>query len=134
MARRMAATPDYETFVFRKFDRLSARNLLHLEGRLAYLEWRLDKADEQAALSPDTETLRSIAVWEAFEDNSKQAGRPERDRMEIAEEIRNTLKEYRETCHRVVYSSNIREAKMRQKRHCCDKIRLLRSRLPRNGL
>lgn len=96
MARRMAATPDYETFIFRRFDRISARNLLHLESKLAYLEWKLDKADEQAALSPDNETLRSIQVWEAFEENAKQPGRPEHSRMRIAEEIRETLKEYRE--------------------------------------
>ncbi|OAA54183.1 hypothetical protein ISF_08410 [Cordyceps fumosorosea ARSEF 2679] len=98
LARRMAETPDYETFVFRKFDRLSARNLLHLESKLAYLEWQLDKADEQAAASPDNETLRSLRVWEAFEENSKHAGRLEQTRMKIAEDIRETLKEYRKIC------------------------------------
>ncbi len=95
LARKMAAIPDYETFIFRKFDRLTARNLLHLESKLTYLEWKLDKADEQAALSSNNETLRSIRVWEAFEENSKRTGRPESDRMKIAEEIRETLKEYR---------------------------------------
>ncbi|KAK4073087.1 hypothetical protein Purlil1_13136 [Purpureocillium lilacinum] len=37
LAGRMALGPDYETFIFRRYDRLSARNLLHLESRLAYL-------------------------------------------------------------------------------------------------
>ncbi len=96
LARKMAAIPDYETFVFRKFDRLSARTLLHLESKLAYLEWKLDQADAQAAVSPDNETLRSIRVWEAFEENAKCVGRPEHDRMRITEEVRETLKEYRE--------------------------------------
>lgn len=96
LARKMAATPDYETFIFRRFDRMSARNLLHLESKLGYLEWKLDSADEQAALSIDNETLRSTQVWEAFEENAKQPGRPEHGRMKIAEEIRETLKEYRE--------------------------------------
>lgn len=98
MAHKIAINPDYETFIFRKFDQLTARNLLHLESKLAYLEWKLDRADEQAALSPDNETLRSIQVWEAFEENAKHATRPEHDRMKIAEKVRETLKEYREVC------------------------------------
>ncbi|KAH7013423.1 hypothetical protein EDB80DRAFT_371775 [Ilyonectria destructans] len=96
LADRIAFNPDYEAFIFRKFDRLSARNLLHLESRLAYLEWKLDQADEQAAHSPDNETRRSIRVWEAFEENAKNEARPEHARMRIAEEIRETLKEYQE--------------------------------------
>ena len=71
LAHSIAINPDYEAFIFRKFDRLGARNLLHLEGRLAYLEWKLDQADEQAARSKDNETLRSTRVWEAFEENAK---------------------------------------------------------------
>lgn len=98
LARRIATNPDYETFIFRKFDRLSARNLLHLESRLSYLEWKLDQADQQAALGPDkvdNETLRSVRVWEAFEENAKDENRPEHDRMMIEEEIGEVLKEYR---------------------------------------
>lgn len=105
LARKMAAVPDYETYVFRKFDRLSARNLLHLESKLAYLEWKLDRADEQAASSPDNEVLRSIKVWEAFEENSKNTGRLEHGRMKLADEIRETLKEYREISPNLVLFS-----------------------------
>ncbi len=39
LAHKIAVNPDYEAFIFRKFDFLSARNLLHLESRLGYLEW-----------------------------------------------------------------------------------------------
>lgn len=98
MARRLAINPDYEAFIFRKFDQLSARNLLHLESRLTYLEWKLDQADDQAANSQDNERLRSIRVWEAFEDNAKEDARPEHAHMRIAEEIREPLKDYRESC------------------------------------
>ncbi|EKJ76081.1 hypothetical protein FPSE_03713 [Fusarium pseudograminearum CS3096] len=96
LAQNIASTPDYETFIFRKFDRLSARNLLHLESRLAYLEWKLDRADEQAMQSQDNETLRSMRAWEAFEENAKDQSRAENARMAIAEEIKKTLGEYRE--------------------------------------
>ncbi|RSL41849.1 hypothetical protein CEP54_015687 [Fusarium duplospermum] len=95
LAKRIAINPDYEAFIFRKFDRLSARNLLHLESRLTYLEWKLDQADAQASNAQDNETLRSLRTWEAFEENAKDATRTEYTRMKIAEEIRETLKDYR---------------------------------------
>lgn len=96
LARRIALIPDYESFIFRKFDRLSARNLLHLEGKLAYLEHKLDQADEEAALlSADNETRRSVRAWEAFEENAANPARPEYRRMQLAEQVQETLKEYR---------------------------------------
>jgi hypothetical protein len=95
LAERIALNPDCETFIFRRFDRLSARNLLHLESKLAYLEYKLDKADEQAFGSPDNETCRSIRAWEAFEELAQDPARPEHRRMQLAEQIRETLKEYR---------------------------------------
>jgi hypothetical protein len=110
LASRIAVNPDYEAFIFRKFDRLSARNLLHLESKLAYLEWKLDQADEQALHSPDNETHRSIRAWEAFEENAKNDTRPEQAWMIIAEDIRETLKEYRKICSSsgIYHSANIR--------------------------
>lgn len=117
LARRLAINPDYEAFIFRKFDRLSARNLLHLESKLAYLEWKLDQADNQAADSQDNETLRSIRVWEAFEDNAKDNTRPEHAHMRIAEETRETLKEYREICSSIGNMSPTKQDK--QKKPCC---------------
>lgn len=95
LAGRIAGSPDYEAFIFRKFDRLSARNLLHLESNLAYLEWQLDQADQQASESRDNETRRSIRAWEAFEENAKLDSRPEHRRMKIARDISGIIKEYR---------------------------------------
>jgi hypothetical protein len=100
------------------FDGWTARNR---KRRLAYFEWKLYQADEQAALSPDNETLRSIRVWEAFEENAKDAERPECGRMRIAEEVRETLKEYREIC---CSARNMSAAKQNeQKKHCCVKTK-----------
>ncbi|KAK4454923.1 hypothetical protein QBC34DRAFT_103664 [Podospora aff. communis PSN243] len=96
LARRIALNPDYESFIFRKFDRLSARNLLHLEGKLAYLEYKLDQADKQALNAADNESHRSMRAWEAFEQNSEDAQRPESAHMKIAEQIRETLEKYQE--------------------------------------
>ncbi|KAH7318379.1 hypothetical protein B0I35DRAFT_431974 [Stachybotrys elegans] len=96
LAHRIAICPDYETFIFRRFDALSARNLLYLESRLAYLEWQLAQADDQAALSPDNETRRSTRAWEAFAENAKDPRRPEHAKMKLVEEINHALKEYQE--------------------------------------
>ncbi|KAK3293541.1 uncharacterized protein B0H64DRAFT_465913 [Chaetomium fimeti] len=95
LAQRISLSPDYESFIFRKFDRLSARNLLHLEGKLAYLEHKLDQADEQAALpTADNEARRSVRAWEAFEENAANPDRPEHMHMKLAEQVHETLKEY----------------------------------------
>jgi hypothetical protein len=104
LANKIAINRDYEAFIFRKFDRLSARNLLHLESRLAYLERKLDQVDEQAERG-DNETLRSLRAWEAFEENSTDVARPEHARMKIEREMGETLKEYREICSSVWYMS-----------------------------
>lgn len=99
LAQRIALSPDYESFIFRKFDRLSARNLLHLEGKLAYLEYKLDQADDKAALpSADNESRRSIRAWEALEENAADPSRPEHVHMKLAEQVQETLKEYRKLC------------------------------------
>src|SRR5262245_42300445 len=98
VARRLARNPDYESFIFRKFDRLSIRNLLHLEAKLAHLEYKLDRADEPAAHpSATTEALWSARSWEAFEDNAAREGHPDHVRMKIAEQVQETLKEYRKS-------------------------------------
>ena len=106
MARRLAVSRDYDAFIFRKFDRLSARNLLHLESRLACLENRLEQADAQAAAQAKeelaslprgegSETLRSIRAYETFEKNAKDATRIEHVRRGLCEDIERTLKDYR---------------------------------------
>lgn len=53
LAERIARDHDNETFIFRKFDRLAARNLLHLQGRVMLLEKELDALDREAAKSHD---------------------------------------------------------------------------------
>jgi len=99
LADRLAACPDYEGFVFRRFDRVSAQNLLHLESKLAYLEWKLDQSDYQAIHIGDNETLRSIRTWEAFEETARDKSRPENIRMKIIGEIEETLAKYRTSHH-----------------------------------
>ncbi|KAH7375417.1 hypothetical protein B0T11DRAFT_270323 [Plectosphaerella cucumerina] len=113
LARKIAAGPDYETFIFRKFDQLSARNLLHLESRLTYLEWKLTILDEKAALNSETENIRSVLTWEAFENKAREKGSPEYQRMEIAEEISRVLKDYHEALLRQSQVAALEEPRQR---------------------
>ncbi|KAF4465803.1 hypothetical protein FALBO_7333 [Fusarium albosuccineum] len=94
LARNMAINPKYEPFMFRKFYRRSARHLLDVEGKFAYLAWKLDRANEQAGWSRDTEALRSTRVWEALKENAKDDTRPEHARMILFDEIKSTLEDY----------------------------------------
>jgi hypothetical protein len=96
LAKAIALSPDYECFIFHRFDRLAARNLLHLEAKLRYLQHKLDEADK-LALSPsaDNESRRSIRAWEAFERNAADPSRPEHAQMKLAEQIQETFEKYR---------------------------------------
>ena len=96
LASWTAANPDYESFIFRRFDRLSAGNILYLESELMSLERRLDVCDARARQSNDVETSRSLQSWEAFEENAKDPSRLEHDRMKLVKDINKKLKKYRE--------------------------------------
>lgn len=101
LAAWTARNPDYDTFIFRRFDRLSAYNLLVLESQVTALEAGLDQLDEQAlrtsVLNPeDLELSRSVRNWEVFAERAKDQSLPEYKRMVILNEISAKLKEYRE--------------------------------------
>lgn len=97
LARWMALDPDYEGFMFRRFDRLSARNLLHLQSRLLELESKIDHLDDA---SMDT-SLRQwdILVANAAEGTSRADSQVQRDklRMELYSQLEETLAKYRES-------------------------------------
>ena len=95
LADAVATVPDYELFIFKKFDRLAARNLLHLESQLLALEKRLEDLDEQTRSGVDTTLSQSARTWEVFEENAKDPSRPEAGRMQVVKEISLKLKEYR---------------------------------------
>lgn len=93
-AEFIASDRDKSTVVFRRFDRLSARNLLHLQSELCELETRQDALDEKDRKA-STEEKRFARNWEEARENAKQ-GRSQRERVELAMEIRAKLREYKE--------------------------------------
>ncbi|OCL03677.1 hypothetical protein AOQ84DRAFT_433802 [Glonium stellatum] len=96
LAAWIAHDPDNESYVFRKFDRLSARNLLYLQSELIALEEMLDQLDRETQESKDVGLRLSAQRWETFVENAKDPSRPENGRMELAKVLQKKIKEYHE--------------------------------------
>ena len=94
LASWIAEDPDHSTFIFRKFSRLSARNLLHLQAQVYELEKQLDDLDRETTLSQNVILKMSARRWETFAEHAKKPGAVRR-RMEVANQIAIRLKEYR---------------------------------------
>ena len=91
----IASDRDKSTQIYRRFDYLSARNVLLLQSELAELEARqreLDIADTRATV----EEKRSARNWRALKERAADPDNVrERERMEVVEEIQRKIKEYR---------------------------------------
>jgi hypothetical protein len=100
VADLVASDPDKSGTIYRRFDRLSARSLLHLESKLAVLESAQERFDEEDG-TDNSFVLKSAATsWEEFEEHAKDSDRPEiQKRMDLAIEIAATLKTYRKDLH-----------------------------------
>lgn len=99
LAAWITRDPDNETFVFRKFGRLAARNILHLQSQLIALEYEIDQLDDEARRSNDFEAQQSSRRWETLmkhANDPNNTNRPERERVEKMNELRKLLKEYYE--------------------------------------
>jgi hypothetical protein len=98
-ASSIAQDPDKETYVFRRFDRLTARNLLNLQGELLAIQNQLDALDAKAASSSDPDLHSSMRSWEALARNAKGSqdrnGEEEIKRLEIASKLKVKLRKYR---------------------------------------
>jgi uncharacterized protein DUF6594 len=95
LAAWIARDPDNEAFVFRKFNRLGARNLLHKQSQLIALEHEIDKLDDEARRQTDFEARQSSRRWETLVQRAKDGMELEGRRLEKAEELETKLIEYR---------------------------------------
>ncbi|KAF2117279.1 hypothetical protein BDV96DRAFT_23373 [Lophiotrema nucula] len=91
-AEFLASDRDRSTVVFRRFDRLSARNLLHLQSELCELEAQQDALDDQDR-NGSTENKQFARNWEEARKHSTGS---QKERVELALKIREKLKEYKE--------------------------------------
>jgi hypothetical protein len=108
----MASDEDKSTTIFRRFQRLSARNLLYLESELADLEAEQDRLD--ALSKQDDDLKQSMKSWNLLclqatppsEDPDRESAEEAKKRLKVQEaaqerlhlawRIREVLKEYRE--------------------------------------
>ena len=97
VAASIAKDPDSTSTIYRRFDRLTARNLLYLQSRLQNLEATLDQLDDEDLRTGDVESKKAATSWEDFERLAKDESRgKEKKRMEVAEQIEIAIKKYRE--------------------------------------
>ncbi|KAI9660683.1 MAG: hypothetical protein M1821_010035 [Bathelium mastoideum] len=91
LADFIASDEDRTTAIYKRFDRLAARNLLHLQSELAELQARQDEYDDEDNRSRDKEQKQALRNWNAF----KIRAEADPSRLELAEEIRIKMKRYR---------------------------------------
>lgn len=109
VAAFIANDRDNTTTIYRRFDRLSARSLLHLQSKLQKLEAVQDQLDAEIRSLTERNSARPAEDWEDFERDGARAatswedfetlaktGENERRRMETAEKIEKAIKAYRE--------------------------------------
>lgn len=84
---------DRDAAIYRKFERLSARNLLYQQSELHDLERQLKQLDHEDAEDIDNRAAQEAAVnWEHF---SKDTSREAEHRRSLQTDIKTKLKEYR---------------------------------------
>jgi hypothetical protein len=94
LATWAARDPDNETFIFRRFDRLSARNILHQQAHIVALELEIDAQDEEARYGDDETAKESSSRWETLMEHSGNHQRSEKQRVEKLDELKDRLHDY----------------------------------------
>jgi hypothetical protein len=62
---------DQQLFIFRKFNKLAARNILGLQNELKYLERQLEELDHEVEYSSDRILCQSMRSYDDFRENIK---------------------------------------------------------------
>jgi hypothetical protein len=98
LAAFIASDPDHSTAIYRRFDRLSARNLLYLQAELSILEKKQDELDKEDLNSDEIDSKDKARNWEALlaraEAGSDDAAE---ERVKVVKAIRDKIKEYSES-------------------------------------
>lgn len=99
-ASLLASDPDSETFVFRKFNELSALNILFLQSEMFEIESQLKGMDQEAIKNGDMSQLKAIRQWETIvtQCNEPQGFLNTKRKMDLILKLRFKIKEYRKSC------------------------------------
>lgn len=102
----LSRDPDDEGLIFRRFSRLSARNLLNLQSQLITLEKELEDLDADSRINKDVGLRR----WETFEEQKKDSSNARAQaRKRLYKALEAKMKSYRKC------SSALRDATNRPK-------------------
>jgi hypothetical protein len=93
LAAFIASDHDQTTAIFKRFNRLAARHLLHLQSQLAELQAEQDALDREDALGAPSVKQYS-RNWAEFTRAARDDPRQKR-RKDLGDEIGRTLKAYR---------------------------------------
>jgi hypothetical protein len=88
-----AADGDGRSGIYQRFERLAARNILHLESELAWLEAKQDKLDKEAEASGSPGDNADELILDDDGDG-KELSNELQVRLRLSNQIRRTLKEY----------------------------------------
>jgi len=92
LAAFIASDPDHTSAIFKRFRRLGARDLLHLQSEIAELQAQQDALDEQEWQGAHA-TKQYSRNWPDFCSAAQCDGR-QRERKQLADTIHNVLREY----------------------------------------
>ncbi|KAI1799906.1 hypothetical protein F4811DRAFT_69281 [Daldinia bambusicola] len=97
----LARDIDNETLVFRKFDKLSAVNLLYLQSEIIEIEKQLDDIHLSTVNGYDMDLKDAASTWETLvsqckSNNESHLRKDAQNRMALIRELRAKLKEYHE--------------------------------------
>jgi hypothetical protein len=96
LASFIASDADRSTAIYRRFDRLSARNLLHLQSELEELQElqdQFDKEDSRGTTSAKA-GIRNLTLLKEKGQGSDEEAAAARKRLDLQKEIEEKLKSY----------------------------------------
>lgn len=94
VARWIALDSDNETFIYRKFDELAARNLLYQQSELLVRQKQLNEMDRYDASSEDMDLKDTSRTWEMLKRRNDIGNEETRVHRDLIVQLRARLKEY----------------------------------------
>ncbi|KAI9720953.1 MAG: hypothetical protein M1828_005425 [Chrysothrix sp. TS-e1954] len=107
LASLIAKDPEHSFAIYRRFAKLSGRNLLYLQAKLQKLEAIQISFDQEDLLSTEEQVKQAATSWEDFESLARTNAYAEK-RMRLAEDVQTALRNYQEA---LLLSSQISELK-----------------------
>ena len=105
VASKIASDIDKTTTIYRRFDELSARNLLFYQAELAELEDQQKGLDDEDRNAKDQASIEYQRDWNEFERHAREeengmVQKREKEKMELLMKIRKKLEKYRTSQNR----------------------------------